>query len=140
VLASAIARPRRNDRCPCGSGKKYKKCCLAKGVGGEPNVLPDVEGMGPAEKALDWIHKTFPGEARAVVIEQIVHEWISALVAPPPQLVDQSTGESLVLTTVLTTVLHYRIRNLEALRKALARTEIHRATLVPRGVRKGGIA
>jgi len=20
----------RNDSCPCGSGKKYKKCCLAK--------------------------------------------------------------------------------------------------------------
>ena len=23
----------RNDRCPCGSGKKYKKCCLKKGNG-----------------------------------------------------------------------------------------------------------
>lgn len=22
---------RRNDPCPCGSGKKYKKCCLASG-------------------------------------------------------------------------------------------------------------
>lgn len=22
---------RRNDECPCGSGKKYKKCCLASG-------------------------------------------------------------------------------------------------------------
>lgn len=22
----------RNDLCPCGSGKKYKKCCLAKGI------------------------------------------------------------------------------------------------------------
>ena len=22
--------PRRNDPCPCGSGKKYKKCCGAK--------------------------------------------------------------------------------------------------------------
>ncbi|MGJ8675355.1 MAG: SEC-C metal-binding domain-containing protein [Pseudoalteromonas sp.] len=21
--------PTRNDPCPCGSGKKYKKCCLA---------------------------------------------------------------------------------------------------------------
>lgn len=21
------AKPRRNDPCPCGSGKKYKKCC-----------------------------------------------------------------------------------------------------------------
>lgn len=22
----------RNDPCPCGSGKKYKKCCLSKGI------------------------------------------------------------------------------------------------------------
>ncbi len=22
----------RNDPCPCGSGKKFKKCCLSKGV------------------------------------------------------------------------------------------------------------
>ncbi|GAH27766.1 unnamed protein product, partial [marine sediment metagenome] len=22
----------RNDRCPCGSGLKFKKCCIGKGV------------------------------------------------------------------------------------------------------------
>ena len=26
----ADATPRRNTPCPCGSGKKYKKCCGAK--------------------------------------------------------------------------------------------------------------
>jgi tetratricopeptide (TPR) repeat protein len=25
-----MAKPGRNDRCPCGSGKKYKVCCLPK--------------------------------------------------------------------------------------------------------------
>ena len=25
-----MAKIGRNDRCPCGSGKKYKRCCLAK--------------------------------------------------------------------------------------------------------------
>lgn len=25
-----MAKPRRNDPCPCGSGRKYKKCCLSK--------------------------------------------------------------------------------------------------------------
>jgi tetratricopeptide (TPR) repeat protein len=25
-----MAKPGRNDRCPCGSGNKYKKCCLPK--------------------------------------------------------------------------------------------------------------
>jgi uncharacterized protein YecA (UPF0149 family) len=23
-------RPGRNDPCPCGSGKKYKKCCMSE--------------------------------------------------------------------------------------------------------------
>lgn len=25
-----MAKPGRNDRCPCGTGKKYKACCLTK--------------------------------------------------------------------------------------------------------------
>ncbi len=25
-----VARPGRNDLCPCGSGRKYKQCCLDK--------------------------------------------------------------------------------------------------------------
>ena len=25
-----IDKPGRNDPCPCGSGRKYKQCCLAK--------------------------------------------------------------------------------------------------------------
>jgi hypothetical protein len=27
---TAMAKPGRNNPCPCGSGNKYKKCCLAK--------------------------------------------------------------------------------------------------------------
>jgi len=30
VLASRNAKPGRNEQCPCGSGVKYKKCCLKK--------------------------------------------------------------------------------------------------------------
>jgi tetratricopeptide (TPR) repeat protein len=29
-LTTKMARPGRNDPCPCGSGKKYKRCCLDK--------------------------------------------------------------------------------------------------------------
>ena len=25
-----IKQPRRNEKCPCGSGKKYKNCCIGK--------------------------------------------------------------------------------------------------------------
>ena len=30
VTENPTSRPGRNDRCSCGSGKKYKQCCLAK--------------------------------------------------------------------------------------------------------------
>jgi preprotein translocase subunit SecA len=30
--AAASGKTGRNDACPCGSGKKYKKCCLPKGA------------------------------------------------------------------------------------------------------------
>jgi uncharacterized protein YecA (UPF0149 family) len=26
-VATAVVKPGRNDPCPCGSGRKYKKCC-----------------------------------------------------------------------------------------------------------------
>ena len=34
-----MAKPGRNDRCPCGSGKKYKACCLTKDESGEHQRL-----------------------------------------------------------------------------------------------------
>src|SRR5438094_549584 len=37
--------PGRNDPCPCGSGKKYKKCCLDK-----PAAIPVTKPAGPVER------------------------------------------------------------------------------------------
>ena len=34
-----MARPGRNDRCPCGSGKKYKACCLPRDEAAERDRL-----------------------------------------------------------------------------------------------------
>jgi len=34
-----MATPGRNDPCPCGSGKKYKKCCLPKQEAEEGKVV-----------------------------------------------------------------------------------------------------
>ncbi len=30
AINAARVQPKRNDTCPCGSGRKYKKCCLTK--------------------------------------------------------------------------------------------------------------
>lgn len=35
-----IARVGRNDRCVCGSGKKYKKCCMMNEVGSLGDPIP----------------------------------------------------------------------------------------------------
>src|SRR5208337_1195140 len=40
---TAMAKPGRNDPCPCGSGDKYKKCCLPKEEGVEREQLAKVE-------------------------------------------------------------------------------------------------
>ncbi len=37
----AFRRARRNDPCPCGSGRKYKHCCLASRTGESSNTLTD---------------------------------------------------------------------------------------------------
>jgi hypothetical protein len=39
----------RNDPCPCGSGKKYKKCCLAKDE--EAKQVEQAKPIGPAPRA-----------------------------------------------------------------------------------------
>jgi len=50
-----MAKPGRNAPCPCGSGKKYKNCCLKKGYvsppPGEPEPLP---GLGALFKS-NWL-------------------------------------------------------------------------------------
>ncbi|HVT28420.1 MAG TPA: SEC-C metal-binding domain-containing protein [Lacipirellulaceae bacterium] len=46
----------RNDPCPCGSGKKYKKCCLDKGAAPLAAPTPTSNSTEPTEDegALDW--------------------------------------------------------------------------------------
>ena len=38
-----MAKPGRNDRCHCGSGKKYKACCLTKDEAGEHQRLAETQ-------------------------------------------------------------------------------------------------
>lgn len=42
-VLTRMAKPGRNDLCPCGSGKKYKKCCLPKDDAKERADLEDDE-------------------------------------------------------------------------------------------------
>ena len=58
-----MAKPGRNDLCPCGSGKKYKKCHEAQGRGGgaQGRVLMIVVGLAVAGAIVAGIAQ-FTGE------------------------------------------------------------------------------
>ena len=47
-----MAKPGRNDRCPCGSGKKYKACCLTRDEAAEREQLAKAQ-VGRDERAAE---------------------------------------------------------------------------------------
>ena len=46
--------PGRNEPCPCGSGKKYKKCCISVGLMTELDAEVDIQPVAK-NKADEWI-------------------------------------------------------------------------------------
>ena len=66
--------PSRNDPCPCGSGKKYKHCCLRAN---EAAVLEDSDGHdGAAARAIDWL-TAHHRKAMRVAFDQLHHELLT---------------------------------------------------------------
>ena len=66
----AAASVGRNDPCPCGSGKKYKKCCLGKDETAPPHVE---EPTGPS--AEDNAARQFAEmEAELGYLDELMHE------------------------------------------------------------------
>ena len=57
-----MAKIGRNEPCPCGSGKKYKKCCIDKPV----DLIPGYEGR----RTIHWS----PEEIRIYSTEQIIQK------------------------------------------------------------------
>ncbi|MFQ5528506.1 MAG: SEC-C metal-binding domain-containing protein [Thermoanaerobaculia bacterium] len=60
------SQPGRNAPCPCGSGKKYKKCCRQRER--ESEARRNARG-GAASRTLDWIFQQYPAEAAAALDE-----------------------------------------------------------------------
>jgi hypothetical protein len=50
---SSRKAPGRNDPCPCGSGKKYKQCCLAKDEATAREARAKAAAEAPAEAAAE---------------------------------------------------------------------------------------
>ena len=64
----------RNDPCPCGSGKKFKKCCAAKGEAKPAGVAAAIRMKGGV---------SFDPTANAY--RAIVHSWDNAECIGEPQ-------------------------------------------------------
>jgi hypothetical protein len=51
-----MAKPGRNDPCPCGSGNKYKKCCLPKDEAAEREGLAKTQARRESQAAAHRLH------------------------------------------------------------------------------------
>lgn len=64
----------RNDRCPCGSGKKFKKCCASKGETATAGLTAAIRMKGGVSF-----------DPRADAYRAIVHSWDNAECIGEPQ-------------------------------------------------------
>lgn len=86
----------RNDPCPCGSGKKYKQCCLAKAQ--KPKGL-----LGTRTKALSGqVVKSpnglkQPASQGELKLRPIKAVWVNQPVKPiePVNLIERTFGEAI---------------------------------------------
>lgn len=66
----------RNDRCPCGSGKKYKKCCEAKN-----KVLVEEVHAEELERVLQFFYEEYPGRKDIPEFLKLANKWKEPLQA-----------------------------------------------------------
>ena len=61
----------RNDQCPCGSGKKFKKCCMSINTQESPSTWADkdgvhviAEGEKPTPSEIEQMTKEYQNKVR----------------------------------------------------------------------------
>jgi hypothetical protein len=69
---SIVARPGRNDACHCGSGRKYKQCCLSKDEAADRAARAKALESAPA--APDASAAPAPAAQPAAVPRQATHQ------------------------------------------------------------------
>ena len=86
---NAAQLPDRNSQCRCGSGKKYKKCCLyedqtklqqarqfiGENYGGRVSILPDLSNS----PLYPWLRHGYPGVGKYKRVDPQSHEPVATL-------------------------------------------------------------
>jgi hypothetical protein len=67
----------RNDPCPCGSGKKFKKCCLDKQLA-EPSLITEFSDPSFVDEALDFDNADGSIRRYDPLVEPDPVEWLAA--------------------------------------------------------------
>ena len=67
-----MAKVGRNDPCPCGSGKKYKKCCMMKDLAREADISSKSSGNVSSDLSTEST-ETFVPTARAAEVNNAFH-------------------------------------------------------------------
>ena len=68
-----MSRIGRNSPCPCGSGKKYKKCCLQTQRGAEGPSAADRAHAGATEIVLRWIYERYAEPFEQALVEDMYY-------------------------------------------------------------------
>jgi tetratricopeptide (TPR) repeat protein len=56
MVLNRMAKPGRNDPCPCGSGNKYKNCCMPKDEAAERKGLAEAQARRQSQAAAHRLH------------------------------------------------------------------------------------
>ncbi|MGR3952071.1 MAG: SEC-C metal-binding domain-containing protein [Chlamydia sp.] len=62
-----MEKVQRNDVCPCGSGKKYKKCCALKDAAKKQRRFSGLKGLNIQAKKNETPMKSFAGKVFQVL-------------------------------------------------------------------------
>ncbi len=74
----------RNDPCPCGSGKKYKQCCLLK----------KEEKTPPRKLKAVWVNQPVNQDEPVNLIERTFGSAIASASSKPPQPISQTADSN----------------------------------------------
>gem|GEM_PF-3466886 len=104
---STLEKTGRNEPCPCGSGKKYKKCCLEQD---QAAAARRREASTTAPATLDWLAAKFPEQVRAAVeegfyggLKKAERAMLDSLGPHEQELLGVNVGEWLLTDAVLRT-------------------------------------
>jgi hypothetical protein len=91
----------RNDPCPCGSGKKYKHCCLSSGPAATSGPASSDTPWSRQRDASDRITKDLLKVVQREFSDHVVEAWLDFNQSPNPELLEEMPEEISIFSPYL---------------------------------------